>query len=720
MTTKHSRLFSAEAEPLDLSRLLPSRILTIEEREAVASQIVNTVRTHDPVQLLSGLAYQDLFFHGPDTLPTFGEYLHHLILTHEPEKVTGVVDDELVKLTFENVKNLFASMSSEKEHTVGQDGEDGALGRALSSDSLYVRGKSYLVHQLDLLEGLHRVAGDWLLANMAISPGDLARTARWLFESLNSKANIAIAAVDDVEQRGYGVSFASALEYDIFNVSSDDAGISNVLRLLAAEPGSQPSGSSLLPGREWAASRDFPILESSKGLYCFNAQAVIDELPRLVGQWIQDRDPAYFDRKYVKGREQFVTAKTLECLSRSLPGAQSYQNLYYGNDSANRAETDGLLIYDDIAIIVEAKGKLLSFAARRGYSKRVERDFRELIDKAFSQAVRTATFLRSKGTAEFTDHKGNPVVTIDGRSFRKIYFVNPLFDGMDPLAIELADARRAGLLAAHMEWPWSVSINDLCVVTDILDSPTLFLLYMDRRLRFNVHSAWFRVHDELDLLDYFLHRGLFLEQKPAKNADFVQWQADTREMDRYYAARASGKELPPKPRPSLPPAIISFVSGIERSGVPGRIVLATEILALGAEIHRQIVDTLPLLLTRLTERHLPQSVALIRDGIGVSLWFTDTSTPRVREHLLFENRCNKHAHKAGEWLSATFVVQGAQPSLVEVIRDTTPWIEDPEMEQTVQDLLDAKFERRKAAVHPGRDDRCPCGSGKIFKRCHGK
>lgn len=35
-------------------------------------------------------------------------------------------------------------------------------------------------------------------------------------------------------------------------------------------------------------------------------------------------------------------------------------------------------------------------------------------------------------------------------------------------------------------------------------------------------------------------------------------------------------------------------------------------------------------------------------------------------------------------------------------------------------LPDAPVEQARAAEHPGRNDPCPCGSGKKYKKCCGK
>lgn len=711
--------FGGEKQERDASRLLPTAFLSESECEALAHEVAARVRIYNPVQLLTGVSFPSLLLHPTDSHPAMIEYLQHLILTHPPAAVPADANEEVVNQLFADVKNIFGAVSFARAFEGRPDDPRSELQDSLVRDALFIRGKSYVVHQFDLLGRLLSSIDDWLLAHMEVSADDFLRTVRYLFEAINDKANAVITEMREVTERPENGSFGMVVEHGIFLLSPPDEGIERVLRLLSAAPGSQPEPSSLLPGHEWAASRDYPVLHYQGDYYCFNPQPVAEELPRLVSMWIAHHDKPFFDRRYVHLREALLTEMAIESLVSVFPGADHGKNLYYRADGSDRAETDGVVLYDDVAIVIEAKAGALSFPARQGRARRIERDFASLVGKAFSQARRAADFILQHPAGSFTDERGRVALDLANRDIRKVYLLNPVLDSMDAFAIELADARESGLLPADQDWPWCAFINDLRLVADILDTPSVFLLYMDRRLRFNVHSHWFRVHDELDLLDYFLHNGLFLEKKPVKDADFVQWQADSRELDQYYAAKAMGLALPEKPRPPFLPEITALVERIENSDTHGRTALAMEILGLGEASHRRILQGLSILPERLIQRHLPQSATFIRDRVGVSLWFTEGLTSDVEERLRFEDACNKHDRKADEWISGVFELVSGEPKLVKVFRDTEPWMENQGMDRTVQILRDTKFEIRAGDSKPGRNDLCPCGSGRKFKKCHG-
>lgn len=69
------------------------------------------------------------------------------------------------------------------------------------------------------------------------------------------------------------------------------------------------------------------------------------------------------------------------------------------------------------------------------------------------------------------------------------------------------------------------------------------------------------------------------------------------------------------------------------------------------------------------------------------------------------------------WISST--TSSGKPVLVNVYQDTEPWQEDAEMDQLVQSMRDSKFAMRSTQKRPGRNELCPCGSGRKFKKCHG-
>ena len=79
---------------------------------------------------------------------------------------------------------------------------------------------------------------------------------------------------------------------------------------------------------------------------------------------------------------------------------------------------------------------------------------------------------------------------------------------------------------------------------------------------------------------------------------------------------------------------------------------------------------------------------------------------------------HKHRSRADEWLFlASFAGSPSQFDAFGYIKE--PWRQDPEMDQLVRTALVTGRAVNAHGEKLGRNEKCPCGSGKKFKRCCG-
>ena len=80
---------------------------------------------------------------------------------------------------------------------------------------------------------------------------------------------------------------------------------------------------------------------------------------------------------------------------------------------------------------------------------------------------------------------------------------------------------------------------------------------------------------------------------------------------------------------------------------------------------------------------------------------------------------HKYRSRADEWVAlASFAVSPVRFDIFGYISDK--WQDDPEMDDLVEKILGPGIPVRADGKQPGRNQSCPCGSGKKFKRCHGR
>ena len=80
---------------------------------------------------------------------------------------------------------------------------------------------------------------------------------------------------------------------------------------------------------------------------------------------------------------------------------------------------------------------------------------------------------------------------------------------------------------------------------------------------------------------------------------------------------------------------------------------------------------------------------------------------------------HKYKSQADEWMVlASFAGSPVRFDIFGYIKD--PWQQDPETNQWVKEQLGPGTLVNSGGKRPGRNQRCPCGSGMKFKKCHGR
>jgi hypothetical protein len=95
-------------------------------------------------------------------------------------------------------------------------------------------------------------------------------------------------------------------------------------------------------------------------------------LINLLEAFIKEKDAKYFKEKYQKARGDFLVKKSLEYLKNILPEADVYESLYY-RVGGERAETDGIIIFDSCIFIFEGKAGSLTTSARTRFFGQIKK-----------------------------------------------------------------------------------------------------------------------------------------------------------------------------------------------------------------------------------------------------------------------------------------------------------------------------------------------------------
>ncbi len=246
-------------------------------------------------------------------------------------------------------------------------------------------------------------------------------------------------------------------------------------------------------------------------------------------------------KRYEKHRGGWVEDTALDLLARALPGAKFFRAFNYfipdpravipqsdPEKFTKRVEGDGLILIDDIALIIEVKSVALTAEARGGDARWLRGKLRDIITKAANQAVR----LRERITID-KRIRLDADQWIDASGVREIHTIAIGLEDLSGVTTATTALLGAGILKPdHI--PWTVSLHDLRIVCELLERPSELLLYLRRRTEPAV--TWkYRAVDELDLFLLFLRRGLFVEPDPRERAQALPWSRppSTSDIDRF-------------------------------------------------------------------------------------------------------------------------------------------------------------------------------------------
>lgn len=232
---------------------------------------------------------------------------------------------------------------------------------------------------------------------------------------------------------------------------------------------------------------------------------------------------------YDRHRGRWVEDAALDLIAAALPGAAVHRSFNYfvpdpkaaGKQDTpaqftKRVEADGLIIVDDVALIIEVKAVSLTAEARGGVARRLQGKLRDIVTSAANQAERLRERIVEDKRIRLDDDKW-----IEVGGIREIHTIAVGLEDLSGVTTATAMLVDAGVLKPE-NIPWTVSLHDLRIVSELVERPCELLLYLRRRTHPDVTKKFLAV-DELDLYLQFLRRGLYVEPDPKARAEALPW-----------------------------------------------------------------------------------------------------------------------------------------------------------------------------------------------------
>ncbi|MGO8928195.1 MAG: hypothetical protein ACLQU3_15100 [Limisphaerales bacterium] len=607
-------------------------------------------------------------------------------------------------------------------------------------NELFVRNPGYPQHGAEVLKALFGHFDTWFTDNLGFTANDLIKidfavmkvVSRQFHEGRNAaKADCAKAweqyqsfrnAVRTKEEVAsplferlhslpskeaknalnsiYAAGFCSHLG-PVFSFTADDlAGESGIpiervkkaLAFFSLEFGSNEPDF-VLP-RPVHALKQFPFIGHGERYMCPNRKLFLWAIqPRLEGALKAASGSTKLFNRYSDRRADYLEKEALRLLAQALGGVKTYQSLKYKwvEDGYQReGELDGLVIYDDVAFLVEAKAGAFPLKARRGYDRAIIENLKALVTEAHGQGLNAQKYLEENPTARFR-LPDETELTVDRQSLRKIILVAVTLESLDVFCTNLHRLSELKLFESAANLPWAVPLLDLRIIAETVEFPSQLIHYLGRRLLINQNEQM-EAHDEVDWWGHYLAEGLLFDKANNRQVTRIQVMSFTGDFDKYYLHQLGERKTPsPKPRQQMPQFFRQMVLSIENSDRKGRVAVICDLLDMDGKTRQKFASTMEQCHERCeTQGRIRDFTMVFNDGgFGVTCFVARPNEASRASSALYEYcQIKKYQAQLPRWVCLLSLT--GQPEMIQswYVLDF-PWQEDAELKRRAS-LLEKK------------------------------
>nr|WP_299137310.1 SEC-C metal-binding domain-containing protein [uncultured Vibrio sp.] len=468
----------------------------------------------------------------------------------------------------------------------------------------------------------------------------------------------------------------------------------------------------------------FPIIEIDEDTFVtFQAYSLWEALYESPFFWFNE-DKAYKSIAS-KHRGAFTEDFTAERLALVFGEENVLTNIDIFDGKGKAGEIDVLVTFGSFAIVVQAKSKKLTIAARKGNSNQLEGDFKKAIQDAYDQAELCSKLLQQEGYI-FKDESGKEVnIQSDFKTIFPVCIISDHFPALSAQARHFLKYQTTEVI----KHPYVMDVFLIDMITEMLPSPLWVLDYLIKR---SDYGDSILSNHELVILSTYIKQNLYFEEEPT----LVMLDDNiSTDLELAMLARRDGHEGEKTPKGFLTSHrnshVGSIISDIEFSKDYCLQRLGLHLLSMnGSSIHL-INDAISKMIAqfKIDHRHHDISLPLLEDKTGLTIHCNEDDNDTAYKRLVTHCEKRKYSCKADSWVGCNF--SPTKNKFRFASYHESKWSQSDEMERLVLDLKPISPEHHIEDVRKlsfggqpqvkgrkiGRNERCPCGSGKKYKQC---
>ena len=468
-----------------------------------------------------------------------------------------------------------------------------------------------------------------------------------------------------------------------------------------------------------------PFVSINGVAYVFDYYNLFDHFYRIIQKEIKRQKKSY-ENNWSDYQKQASEEMVSELFLKLLPGASCLlDNYYYPTGSKkSRIENDLMILYEDILLIIEVKAGSFPVTPPISDYRAHIKAYQSLVEKADHQCDSVKRYIENTDNPIFYTEERQEKITINKNEIRKIYTFSVTVDNINSFA-----SRAEKLSFLHLKSnAISISIDDLLSYVAYFDSPLYFLHFLEHR-EAATQTKELSLNDELDHLGLYIHHNAYpmyiksISKKGARN--FIHGYRQS--LDHYLNSLYHPELEVEKPKQNIPDIIRKIVDFAESSSVVGKILLSSAFLNLSTEAKEEIVEMIVRTVARQEKEERMLPLLWVHNKLRLYL-FIGMEGSRVKGFTGEQKR---------SFAYATSILNEEVPLLYVNLLVNKGWevvalesencdVNNLSEEEYVQAReLSFTFAKNRIQQHIsthnvkklGRNEACPCGSGRKYKKC---
>lgn len=593
-----------------------------------------------------------------------------------------------------------------------------ARGEALREAIFYGGEPAYSFQYREFLVPKFSADNEWLLAKKGFSIDDCRTVISAITEMMaqNAMETLEQTKAKKAEEIAYLPCVQFTEEQVVENSSLPSAVVTNVLN--AFTMAANERNTAYNAAQDDNALSKFPLIKIEDKYTLFNSYNLAETAYQAPFFWM------WADKAYQPTAMEHRGKYTEDFATKRLAAVFGKENVRTGiNIVAGKkvvGEVDVLVTFGDRLVILQAKSKQLTMAARRGSDQHLQTDFQAAVQDACDQGIDCAKHILGKNVS-LQDSEGNDIPLPE--DIHKIYLVCLIADNYPALSAQVTQFLKFEKLL-DVAAACVMDVFFLDVMAEMLDSPLHFLNYLDRRAYYHdrFSSAF-----ELTILALHLTQNLYIEHESAL---VVLDDTIANPLNTAMFARREGF-----PGAKTPIGILTkltdttlgkLVQQIGSESNAALISFGLTVLSMDEETTRMLSQGLDSMTaaTRNDKGMHTLTVQLEKQGDGFTAMSSFDIQDVAIEKLTSLCTLRKYKQKTPRWHGVLLNPTTGIIDFAGVL--DYKWERDPELEKRAQKLggtnllSKQEFVQRVVPEKTGRNDPCTCGSGKKYKKCCGK